>query len=235
MTSFNQEPVEKYRYLLSIDIGIKHLGMILLQCNQDYSINDIVWFELVDITEFHHLDVASEKTCELFHCKTMADWLSHIFYLHSELFDLSEYILIERQPPQGHVSVEQIIFFQYRKKAVLLHPRSIHKFFGWNSSICADIDYDKRKERSEEIFRYRLSKTERTWLKEAWEMLPRKHDISDAYLQAVYFCHNKNLMEVQALNAKSRLERTLEWSESLRGMEANLPNLLDKFQFCFTD
>lgn len=179
---------KSYRYLLSIDIGIKHLGMILLQCNQDYTIHDIVWFDLIDITQFHHLDKTSKKDCVLFHCKTMADWLSHIFFLHTELFDLCEHILIERQPPHGHVSVEQLIFFHYRKKAVLIHPRSVHKFFGWSSSL----DYDMRKNKSESIFEYRLKKTERTWNLQVWEKLPRKHDISDAYLQAVFFCHGKN-------------------------------------------
>ena len=183
--NINFEPKDRYRYLLSIDIGIKHLGLLLLQCEQNFNIDDIVWFELIDITKFHHLDLNSKLQCKLEHTNTIADWLDHIFFLHKELFDVCEYILIERQPLQGHVSIEQLIFYRFRNKSKLVHPRSVHKFFGWDSKV----DYDARKIKSQDIFYYRLKKTKRTWIVNSYNDLSRKHDISDAYLQAVYFCH----------------------------------------------
>lgn len=174
---------EKYLYVLSIDIGIINLAFVLLECNKNYTIHDIVYFELFDITTFPHLDKHSKKTCTIKHTKTIADWLEHIFYLNTELFDLCTHILIERQPPQGHVAVEQLFYYKFREKAVLVHPRSVHSYFRWNSTI----NYEKRKEKSVEIMQYRLAKTKRSWLVQQFEQMDRQHDISDAYIQAVYF------------------------------------------------
>lgn len=204
-------PNEKYKYVLSIDIGIKNLAMMLLECNENYTISDIVWFELLDITDFCHLDRESKKTCKLFHTKTISDWLSHIFFLHKELFDLCEIILVEKQPPQGHVSVEQLIFFHFREKCVLVYPRSVHKFYNWGPTV----DYEARKLKSVDILLYRLKTTKRPWLIEQFEKLSRKHDISDAYIQASYFLFKKNLEYTENLRntrgCETPCDDTLSW------------------------
>lgn len=181
------EPNKELRYILSIDIGIRNLAMVLLECEKDYQIRDVIWFELIDITVFCHLDKESRNNCSLYHTRTISDWLSHVVYLNTELFELCELVLIEKQPPQGHVCVEQLLFFQFRKKAVLIYPRSVHKFFSWGP----EVDYESRKKKSIEILLHRLEKTERSWLYENLENMPRKHDISDAYIQAVYFLSKK--------------------------------------------
>lgn len=186
---------EKYRYILSIDIGIKHLALLLIQVNMDYTIDDVIWFELIDITQFHHLDVESKKKCNLFHANCIADWLMHIFLLHHELFELCESIILERQPIHGHTAIEQLFFFKYREKAVLIHPRTVHKFFRWSK----DIDYEMRKIKSQSIFEYRLDKTTRVWLKDIYQNLERKHDVSDAYIQVVYYCNLKNKQYLQGI------------------------------------
>lgn len=184
-------PRPEYKYILSIDIGIKHLALLLTECTKEYIFEDIVWFELIDITRFHHLDDDAKRTCNLYHSKTIADWLSHVMYLHGELFDMVDHILIERQPPQGHTSVEQILFFKYRDKAILISPRSVHKFFGWTP----DIDYEQRKEKSVQILKYRLEKSSRDWLLPQLDALTRQHDISDAFIQTCFFLHYKYISE----------------------------------------
>jgi hypothetical protein len=182
----SEPDTDKYLYILSIDIGIINLGFILLECNKDYTLHDIVWFDLINITTFNHLDKESEKKCKLLHTKTFSDWLSHIFYLHRELFELCTHILIERQPPNGHVAVEQLLYFNFRNKAILIHPRSVHSFMGWKQE-----DYEQRKEKSIQSLHYRIIRSERTYLLDEFNKYDRKHDISDAYIQALYFLSEK--------------------------------------------
>lgn len=178
---------DKYLYILSIDIGIINLGLILLECNKDYTLHDIIWFDLINITSFNHLDRQSEKECRLSHTKTFTDWLSHIFYLHHELFTLCSHILIERQPPSGHVAVEQLLFFNFREKSVLIHPRSVHSFMGWKQ----EDNYEIRKKKSVEVLQYRLLRSERKYLQQEFDKFNRQHDISDAYIQSLYFLSKK--------------------------------------------
>lgn len=181
--------LEEFDYLVSVDIGIRHLALLLLEYDKTTNtVKDLVWFELIDITKFHHLDLQSEKNCIIPHSKTISDWLQHLFHLHHELFALAKNILIERQPIQGHVAIEQLFFHQFRDKAILIHPRSVHRFFNWNRN---KLSYEQRKVESVKILQYRLERTARPWLKSSYEKLERKHDISDAYIQAVFFLHRK--------------------------------------------
>jgi len=176
------------KFIMSIDIGIHHLALMLLEMNPDFTFQDIVWFELVDITQFHHLDEEAKKNCPLKHSKTVSDWLSHITYLNQEAFMLAEHVLIERQPFQGHTAVEQLLFYQFRDKAVLISPRSVHKFFGWGPQI----DYEQRKERSIRVMQYKLKSTTRPWLQTEFDALSRQHDVSDALTQALFFLYNRH-------------------------------------------
>lgn len=173
---------ELYKYILSVDIGIKNLGLILLETEQDYTLRDIIWFELIDITRHPHLD-NDRSCCQLDHSRTISDWLSHVFFLHKELFDLAEVILVENQPLQGHKAVEQLIFHQFRSKVKLIHPRRVHSFMGWSHTLT----YEQRKEKSIQVLQYRLGKTKRDWLIPQFERLSRKHDISDAFIQALFY------------------------------------------------
>lgn len=195
--------LEQYRYILSIDIGIHHLAFVLLEIDRrQYTIHDIVWMELVDITQFHHLDKDSARHCTLQHTRTVSDWLAHIFQLNHELFQLCDHILIERQPPGGQIAVEQLFFFAFRSKAVLVHPRSVHAFFGWTNE-----DYEGRKRKSTRVFAYRLSQNQRNWVREEFHDMNRQHDLSDAYCQAVFFCHTYGKMHRTASDAFPELEQ----------------------------
>jgi hypothetical protein len=188
-------------YILSIDIGIKHLAMVLIATSKTYEFKEIIWFELVDITQFVHLDQDSKHKCKLFHTRTISDWLSHVFYLNTELFNLAEFILIERQPPQGHVAIEQLIYFNFRNKSVLVHPRSVHKFFNWTN----EDTYEIRKQKSVKILKRQLEKGSRTYLLDEFNQLDRQHDISDAYIQALFFLHLKQT-EIKKSKPLSRFD-----------------------------
>jgi hypothetical protein len=192
-----------YRYIVSVDIGIHHLALVLIETPHDYRSHDVVWFELIDITRFVHLDDTSKRTCTIPHTRTVSDWLSHVFYLYHELFALADHILIERQPPGGQIAVEQLFFFQYRSKAILIHPNTVHAFFGWHGDRESDseIRYQHRKEKSMQVLRYRLAQTARTWLGNELCMYTRQHDIADAYCQAVYFTYR---MHVDARRQQTR-------------------------------
>lgn len=86
--------------VMSIDIGIVRLGMSIGLLREDYSLIDIIWVDLIDISNMRHIKV-KYKMCKLFHTKCFIDWSEHVFQEHSELFDNVYYILVERQPPMG--------------------------------------------------------------------------------------------------------------------------------------
>lgn len=193
MASFEPQP-DIYRYIVSVDIGIHHLALVLVETHPDYTLHDLVWFELIDITQFVHLDVTSRRACALPHTRTASDWLAHVFFLYQELFQLADHILIERQPPGGQIAIEQLFFFHFRSKAILIHPNAVHAFFGWRvDTEDAQDRYQYRKEKSLHVLQYRLSQTPRTWLLPELERFVRHHDIADAYCQVVYFAYQKHL------------------------------------------
>jgi len=175
MDDFETYRPDIYKYVLSIDIGIRNLALVFCSINKDYTFKEIVWFDLIDITTFQHRDPWEE--CKLHHTKTMCDYLEHIFQMHSAIFDAADHILIERQPPQGLVSVEQLIFSKYRYKSELISPNAMHSWIGWRR---LNLDYDQRKDRSISYARQYLIGVERDYLLEYFERYERKHDISDA-------------------------------------------------------
>ena len=199
------EPNSNFNYIVSVDVGIKNLALVLIEYTKEYIFNDIVWFELIDITQHVHLDSESQIDCKLFHSKTITDWLLHVMYLHNELFEYAQYIIIERQPPRGHVAIEQLLFFKYREKAILISPVSVHRFFGWS----AEVNYEQRKEKSVAILKYKLEKTNRPWLHTELNKLKRQHDISDAVLQTLYFLYKKH----EQLTIEKRLKQYRDNSE----------------------
>lgn len=199
-----QPNVDLFKYVLSIDVGINNLGMMLLECTKSYEIHDIVWFDKIDMTRFNH--IGDPRKCHLHHSSCLADWMAHIFYQHAELFDLCEIIIVERQPLKGFVSIEQMIFYQFRHKCVLVHPRSVHAFFG-NSGI----DYNERKKKSVNIMLYFLkNKSGRDWLLPHFNSFKRKHDIADAYIQAVFFLYKKREEKQTRRKSKSILGVSLD-------------------------
>jgi hypothetical protein len=170
----------------------------------DFTIREVEWFDLIDITTFVHLDEEATKKCHLYHEKTYTDYLEHVFYLHHNLFELSTWILLERQPPQGYVVVEQLIFSKYRNKTILISPNSVHSFFGWTKLY---LDYDQRKEKSVEI----ANKYIRKELLDKFGTFVRQHDIADTICMVVYWCHKSHKKWLKEEDEK-RIQRDIQYA-----------------------
>ena len=157
--------------ILSIDIGITNLGYVF---SEDLS---VIKCNRVNITNVRHTAV-KECNCKLRHDRCIPDYLDHFIQENVDMFNCSELILIERQPPVGLCNVQDILFTKFRSKVLLISPRSVHKFFKMSK------DYTIRKEESERIASEYLS----CFVDFSDNF--RKHDIADAMLMIIY--NNKN-------------------------------------------
>lgn len=166
--------------VLSIDVGIIHLGVSVFKVDQHFCSNTLEHFDLINITKFTHKHV-SKNDCDLYHNKTISDWMEHVFQDNLYFYE-SDYILIERQPPQGHTAVEQIIFNKFRNKVVLISPNSVHKYLG-----ISHLDYDSRKNESEYVLYQTLDDNCIPY--NTLESFDRLHDIGDSICMFLYWIH----------------------------------------------
>ena len=186
------------KFILSIDIGITNLGFVYSQIcfddnfsgskyknlllNSDYKFNKetmknnvrIIHCNRIDITKVQHR-VVSRNCCKLLHENCIPDYLDHFIQEHQILFDKSDVILLERQPPVGITNVQDLLFKQFRNKVKMISPNTVHKYFGLSG------DYLLRKQESEKI-----SKPFLCDFKNFKDNI-RKHDISDALLMILYY------------------------------------------------
>lgn len=212
------EPDEEFnKMVLSIDIGIVHLGVSVGFISKDYKLNEIAWVDLINITEFTHDRALDSDSCSLYHTRSIADWMEHLFHDHVQLFEDVDYILIERQPPQGIVAVEQLIYYRWRDKCHIISPRSMHKFFQ-----IGNYDYEKRKRLTMHLAYHSCY-----WHPRATEMynkFERKHDMSDSICLMLFWLNkrrekylenkrNKRLKEI-VLDTKGMT--TNDWFEQFR-------------------
>lgn len=169
--------------VMSIDIGVIHLGLSVAEISEDFSTKNIIWVDLVDITHFRHRhgEVISEE-CTLYHTRNFADWVEHFVQDNRVFFDAADLILIEKQPPMGFVVVEQLLFTKFRHKTQLLSPRQIHCYFNF-----AHLDYDKRKEYAVKIADRELPEH----LMEQTHFYTRRHDIADSVCMLLYWMRKK--------------------------------------------
>lgn len=201
--------------VMSIDIGIQHLGISLSTYSHDYIFQAVTHIEMIDITKFE----CDRSTCQLKHAHTFADWISHVMQEKFDLFDQADVILIERQPPQGLVVIEQLIFLLCREKSILISPNSVHKHFYMNN-----LDYDQRKIRSNEIARAKLSLVQQ----EKLDMYDRSHDISDSILFTLFWLER----EQAKLAQEKRLIRQKEARQKIvPGGTFTLDEYFDAFAY----
>lgn len=170
--------------ILSIDVGIKHLGISISIADEEFKLKEVLFMDLLDITKFPHREGKNIKNCTLHHSKTFSDWMEHVFVLYEEYFEQCEYILIERQPPMGLVAVEQLVFSKYREKSHLISPNSMHKFFN-----IGGLDYDQRKTITEKICRRKITNPE---LIKQYDSFFRKHDIADTVCIMLFWLSQKH-------------------------------------------
>ena len=221
----DNECEEKKSYhccVLSIDIGIKHLGISVTLLDSDYNIIEIIWIDLIDIQVFVHKDGPSEKECKLNHTKCFCDWINHVFQENMIWFEKANTILIERQPPMGLVGIEQLIFSRWREKAVLISPNSMHKFF-----IIGHCDYEQRKVVTERIARKSLY-THST-LSEQFDFYHRVHDIADSICMMLFWIDRKK-EEVRDFKEKERL-KTIIYDRKKNGYNMSINDWFEQFRY----
>lgn len=213
-------------YIVSVDIGVKNLG-ICLSSASGMELKEIIWFDLIDITDFGHL---KQDECELkYHSKTYSDYMEHVFYYHEELFKIAEYILLERQPPMGYTVVEQLIFSKFRSRAILISPNSIHSYFGWTRE---KLDYEKRKEYSVKLAELYINQQQRTYLLDKFRSYERRHDISDAICITIFFLRKQKALRDKELRRRSLEKRIRELKK--KGEPCTLLKL-EKFRYYRTN
>jgi hypothetical protein len=196
------------RLILSIDIGIKHLALVLSSVSENYDFENIVWFDLVDITKFN-----CKPNCPLLHSKTFADWIRHFIDNYEVILNKAERILIERQPPQGLVAVEQLIYGCFREKSILISPNSVHKFFD-----IGHLDYHNRKDAAVNLTMNYFKGDLYTRLNKHW----RKHDICDAVLFTLFWVRK----EKERINTEMLLQKR---KEAVKKFNEHLGMSLDDF------
>lgn len=191
--------------VLAIDIGIKNLGLAFSIFNEDMTIREFNNVQLIDITIMRHKRV-SRKNCTLHHDNCISDWISHVFQEWHEWFEEADYILIERQPIQGIVSVEQVIMHHFRNKTTLLSPTSMHQYFD-----IAKYEYDQRKEYTTKIALYYLTNETKTdaQIVDKFQTYTRCHDIADAICFTIYWSYLQN-KEYKIKHRKERINEIIK-------------------------
>lgn len=201
-------------HILSIDIGLRHLGMSMSVLTEENVFKEVVWMDLVDITEFHCL-----PNCGLHHSKTICDRVEHMLAEYKQVFDKANIILIEQQPPTGLVAVEQMIFSRYRDKAVLISPVAVHKHF-----FIRQLDYEQRKEASVRIASRYISEK----FLEKLGSYERMHDISDSILFTLYWLRKFQEYQEREKLLKKRQEAMEKYNYHVK---MSLDDFFDQFRY----
>ena len=178
--------------IVSLDVGIVHLGMSVTLLDESWRIIDVIWVSLTDVTTFPcgqtHGTGPSDK-CPYYHDRGACDWIAHFIEDNRGFFEAADVILIERQPPTGLVGIEQILFAANRAKAHLVSPNSVHKFHH-----IGDRNYIQRKVESTRIATELLMSD---LVKNSGELVEqmgwyvRQHDIGDSLTQMLYWISKK--------------------------------------------
>ena len=155
---------------LSIDIGYYNMAFVQF----DTETRMVLQIKKVDISTYSHNEVDA-CDCKLNHTRHVADMFVHMLQEYRELFDGSDRLFVERQPPTGLTSIESLYFYTFRDKCTLVSPNSMHKHFN-----IGQLEYESRKEKTEEIaFKYLKDNS-------YYLSLTRKHDVADALCFLLY-------------------------------------------------
>ena len=204
------------REWLSIDVGIVHLGLVLLRMTAEFAVEQIVWHQLVDIRRVRHSGI-KEQDCRLGHTSTITDRMAHVYQEHAEMFNRAERILVERQPITGLQAVQESLFAAYRDRMVLVSPNAMHR------ALKLRGNYEARKVQSVNFARHyfysisnpifpagkalidaplEVATRFESYLDKTNKVEKRSHDIADAICIAVYLAR----VEAERLAKKRRKE-----------------------------
>lgn len=188
----------KESIIIGIDVGIINLGFVVCKVNSQFKIHEIIEFNRIDLRSHIHRRI-SRNQCELYHSSSLCDKLLHFFQEYKEYFDNADKIIIERQPLQGFVVIEQLVFREFRDKAVLISPNSMHKFLNINN-----LEYEERKEKTLEIAKKYFNEEQLIKI----EKMERAHDISDAICIILFYIY-KIKSEYEKNERLIRIEKRL--------------------------
>ena len=144
--------------------------MALVQ--MDYETKQVTYIKKVDITRYTHTTVCE---CKLHHTHHIADYVLHFVQEYRNVFNSSEHIFIERQPPTGLVAIEALLFSLFREKMTIVSPNSMHKHF-----MIGHLDYEGRKKKTQALADPYLGSND------YYQSQVRKHDMSDAVCILLY-------------------------------------------------
>ena len=167
--------------VMCIDVGVRNLGVSVTHISEDYMSREVIWFDLIDLTAFRHRDTTREE-CDLHHTRNFADWVEHFVQDHLAFIEYADLILIEKQPPQGLVAVEQLLFARFRSKTQLIHPRRVHSYLR-----IGHLTYEERKHAVVKIVERELPEG----MREQFSWYERKHDMADSLVMMMYYCAQK--------------------------------------------
>lgn len=195
--------------IVSIDVGISNLGLTVAISDEYYNIKKIK-SDLVNLNVVE----CNEKTCDLFHSNHIVDKLMHFLQNYNDIFSKSDFVLIERQPFQGITSIEAMLYNNFRNKAILIHPRTIHKFFNFGSA-----NYDGRKKKSvKKAIELCKKIVDSDSVLKKLKIYERSHDMADSILFLFYFVDKK----------RNELKMTLTKSKYFKKKKLQT---LDKFKY----
>jgi len=167
--------------ILAIDVGLINLALILVDLSEDYLERheiileeEISLCDLIDITEL--VSGCKDINCELYHDKIICDYMMHLFKKFKNIFEKTDIILIERQPPTGLVAVQELIMREYRNKSYLVSPTAMLNFFG-----ILKFEYLERKIHTEKIAMEYLGSLK------IFVFSERRHDMADAFCILYYY------------------------------------------------
>ena len=175
-------------YVASFDIGIRNLAACFCKVHDETfeieSVSSIYKFDLY----LERCDSTDKRKCAA--CKRTRrggmdeiDGLYHVLAgpLRDEL-KRSTIVLVERQPPQGIVTIQAILYERFIDRIRLMSPQKMHAFFGMTG-----LDYEGRKKEVEILAREILCQKAEPDVVSRYDALPRKHDVADALCFVSYY------------------------------------------------
>lgn len=163
--------------IASIDVGISNFGFVLSDI-KNKKIN-ITHCDHVNLKNFMCKDPYCIYNTQVF-SNTVSHYMYHFFIIHEKELDQCSKILVEKQPPTGISSVEQLIQYRYPSKVEFIYPNSVHSFYK-----ISRLSREKKKEFSQSIARKYMLRNR------IYRRLNRKHDISDAIMFIAYWTQRK--------------------------------------------
>lgn len=164
----------------SIDVGISNLGLVISEIKNN-DISSITFCDHINLKNFMCTDPYCIYNTTVF-SKTISHYMYHFFKEHEKYLDECSTILVEKQPPLGVSSVEQLIQYKYPSKVQFIYPNSVHSFYKMRN-----LSRTQKKEFSMNIAK------KYTLRNRLYRRLHRKHDISDAIMFLTYWTsRNRN-------------------------------------------